>query len=87
MFFKSKPNLPVTEKAQTEFYFQQVSECVGSDRIRLPVLNRKKLHDQLGDQPTPEAVVSLAANHLHHDASGIRTRIEPKQGAACGGGG
>lgn len=87
MFFKTKPNLPDAEKARIEYHIQQIAECIGFDRFRLPVLNRETLLGLFDSQKTPMEMIQFVGDHLKHDASGMQFRVVPQQGANCSSGG
>ncbi|MDG2223315.1 MAG: hypothetical protein P8L85_18175 [Rubripirellula sp.] len=87
MFFKTKPNLPDAEKARIDYHIQQIAECIGFDRFRLPVLNRDTLLGLFFSQKTPTEMIQFVGDHLNHDASGIQFRVVPQQAANCGSGG
>ena len=84
-FFKSTPNLPDDEKARIEFHLQQIAECVGFDRLTLPVLSENSL---LSENPrTADQLKCLVGEHLGHDVSDVRIQTFPMQPEKIGGGG
>ena len=83
-FFKPKPNLTDRERARIEFHAQQVTENLGPDRVRLPVLSLDSIiNHRLADG---EALKYLG-QHLTHDVSDVRVDIAAKELEQCGGGG
>ena len=87
MFFKPKANLPDAEKARVEFHLQQIAECIGFDRFKLPVLSMNSLQGLYESRQTPDQMVAFVGEHLSHDVSGLGLLIEPEQLEKCGGGG
>ncbi len=88
-FFKSTPNLPDDEKARTEFHLQQIAECIGFDRLRLPIMPEESIlycSNSTGYQ-TPHQILSLVGRHLGHDISGvsIETVLQPPEKSGGGG--
>ena len=81
-FFKSEPPLPDGERARIEFHFQQVAECLGHHRLRLPVLDP----DQLPAESVQQ-IKQRVADHLQHDLSDVRLQTIPLQPEKIGGGG
>ena len=86
-FFKSAPALPDDEKARIEFHLQQISECIGFNRLKLPVLSEDTVLHGSGADPTADQIVSLVGEHLGHDVSGIKLQTVPLPPEKCGGGG
>ncbi|WP_149497432.1 hypothetical protein [Roseiconus lacunae] len=92
MFFKLKANLSDAEKSRIEFHLQQIAECVGFDRLTLPVLSRKSLSDLYESEKNPQHVIEHLGDHLKHDVGGIQLRVVPQQSQSscssggCGGG-
>lgn len=88
VFFKPKPNLPDAEKARIEYHFQQLAECIGFDRFRLPVLRRQMLIDQWQSHQDAPQMIRYLGEQLDHDTSGIRLDLtRQQQAASCSGGG
>jgi hypothetical protein len=87
VFFKPKPNLPDAEKARIDFHFQQIAECIGFDRFRLPVLSRKTLLEQFESKQTPPQMIRFVGDHLDHDTTELQFSVVPQQAASCSGGG
>ena len=90
-FFKPTPNLPNGEKARIEFYLQQIAECIGFERFRLPVLSRDELLTGAGANPTEFQTVdrlkTMVGKHLRHDVSELKLQTFPMQPQKVGGGG
>lgn len=83
MFFKSRPNLSPNEKAQVEFCFQWIADCLGPDRMRLPVLRS----DELLTGQTMSEIVNTVGHHLQHNVDQLKTVMEPQLLEKCGSGG
>lgn len=91
MFLAPKANLPDTEKSRLELHLQQIAECIGFDRILLPVLSRKVLFELYEASQDPQQVIAFLGKHLDHDTHGLRLSIVPQVvqsscGGGCGGG-
>ena len=86
MFFKSKPNLLTGEKARIEFHLQQIAQCIGMDRMKLPVISRRELLSW-SETKTPQGMIVAVGAHLNHDVSGVGFALDPQQLQQCGGGG
>ncbi len=90
-FFKSTPNLPSGEKARIEFYLQQIAECIGFERFKLPVLSEDQLLNGVGTQPpeiqSVDQIKNLVGKHLRHDVSELKLQTFPMQPQKVGGGG
>ena len=86
-FFKTSANLPDGEKAKVEFHFQQLAECIGWDRLQLPVQSLNSMLDIVRDDDGVNQLVAFAGNHLSHDTSQLNVKIAPQQLEKCGGGG
>lgn len=86
-FFKSKPNLPDSEKAKAEFHFQQLADCLGTERFQLPVQRLDSLLNAIRADDGIKRVVALVGEHLSHDVSGLSVKVTPQQLEKCGGGG
>jgi len=82
LFFKSSANLPDGEKARLEFHLQQIAECVGPERLKLPVKSISALRFDDAEQ-----ALNSIGKHLKHDVSGVTIQTELKQQQQCGGGG
>lgn len=87
VFFKPKPNLPDSEKARIEFYFQQIAESIGFERFQLPVLRRHEFLDRFDSKQTPAQIIRFVGEHLKHDVAEIQVRVVPQSVANCSGGG
>lgn len=87
VFFKPKANLPDSRKARIEFHLQQLAECIGFDRFRLPVLNRKDLMGMYESGQRTQQVIDAVGNHLAHDVSQLRLHIVPQPVQSCSSGG
>lgn len=86
-FFNTKPNLPDTEKARIEFHLQQLAECIGLARFKLPVLSMKSLLELSQSGLSPNDAMGFFGEHLKHNVSGVELRCVPQQLEKCGGGG
>ena len=86
-FFKSTPNLPVDEKARIEFHLQQIAQCIGFDRLMLPVLSEESVLLRNGVTQTADQVLSFVGEHLGHDVSEVSIQTVPLPPEKCGGGG
>lgn len=88
-FFKSKPNLPDGEKARIEFHLQQIGECIGFERLSLPVMNEVSIlnGDGQSELRSPKQIKELVGERLGHDVSGLSVQSFPMQPAKSGGGG
>ena len=86
-FFKSTPNLPVDEKARIEFHLQQIAQCIGFDRLKLPVLSEESVLLRNGVAQSADQVLSLVGEHLGHDVSDVSIQTVPLPPEKCGGGG
>ena len=84
---KLKPNLSDGDKAKLEFRFQQIAECIGYDRLRLPIIGKNSLLELNESELSPEQMIQFFGQHLSYDASGISVEIAPKPPETCGGGG
>lgn len=90
-FFKSTPNLTDGEKARIEFYLQQIAECIGFERFKLPVLSEDWLLNGGATNPTESQTVdqikNMVGKHLRHDVSELKIQTLPMQLQKVGGGG
>ena len=88
-FFKPTPNLPAGEKARIEFHLQQIAECIGFDRFKLPVLSEDSVltADSQSILRSADEVMNLVGNQLGHDVTGITIQSEPLPPEKSGGGG
>lgn len=88
-FFKSKPNLPDGEKARIEYHVQRIAECIGFDRLTLPVLSERSVFyaDVDSERRSAEQIMSLVGKHLGHDVGGISLQTLLLQPQKSGGGG
>ena len=87
MLFQSKPNIADYEKARIEFRLQQVADCVGPHRLRLPVLNVDQLvPDDASSKPA--SILDKLRNHLSFDFAGfkIQEALDVVQQKSGGGG-
>ena len=87
MFFKSKPNLPDSDRVRIEFHLQQISECIGADRFQLPILGKSTLLGLPESGQSPEQIVHFAGKHLSHDVNELRVQVVPQVLEKAGGGG
>ncbi len=91
LFFRSTANVPDGEKARIEFHLQQIAECVGLDRVMLPMLDAASViyQDQSNQSETRSSreLMDLAGKHLGHDVSGLSIQTTLLQPEKCGGGG
>ncbi|MGI9518215.1 MAG: hypothetical protein ACR2NP_14260 [Pirellulaceae bacterium] len=89
--FKPTPTLPDGERARIEFHLQQIAECVGFDRFRLPVLSIESLgYDFTSDRASVRSVDQIKkriGEHLRHDADKVKVQTIPMQPEKVGGGG
>ena len=87
--FKSAPNLPVDEKARIEFHLQQIAECIGFDRFKLPVLSEETILYGSGqpENQSADQFMGFVGNHLGHDVSDVTIETVPLPPEKCGGGG
>ena len=83
MFFKTRPNLPPNEKAQVEYCFQWIADCIGMQRLQLPVLRTA----DLVTGKSMEEVVRKVGDHLQHNTESINVLMEPALLEKCGSGG
>lgn len=83
MFFTSRPNLPPNEKAQVEYCFQWIADCIGQDRMRLPFLRS----DELLIGQTMSECVGAIGRHLGHNVNQLKIVMEPQLLEKCGSGG
>lgn len=86
-FFKSAPNVSEDEKPRIEFHLQQLVECLGVDRFKLPVLSKNKVLGNSDQVRSAEEILGLVGKHLGHDVSGITIQSVPLPLETCGGGG
>ena len=87
VFLKPKANLGSSEKARIELYFQQIAECIGFDRLHLPVLSKNTIFDLIASKQTPNQIIQFLGKHLNHDTTQIQFHVVPQQPANCSGGG
>ena len=83
LFFQSKPDIPVIDKARLEFRLQQIADCVESRRFFLPILSVDQLVTQ--EQQRLEPTLEIIAKHLGFDFSGFKIQeslsvVEEKSG-------
>jgi hypothetical protein len=88
-FFQSTPNLPCNEKARIEFHLQQISECIGFERLKLPVLSEDELSRGGGrtENRSADQVLAAVGSHLDHNVSEIGLQTMPMPTQKSGGGG
>jgi hypothetical protein len=90
-FFKPKPNISDGEKARIEFYLQQIAECIGFERFKLPVLSENQLLHGGAANPaefqTVDQIKNMVGKHLRHDVSELKIQTFPMQPQKVGGGG
>jgi hypothetical protein len=86
-FFKTTANLPDGEKAKVEFHFQQLAECIGFERLHLPVKSLASMLDLVRAQDGVNQLVGFVGSHLSHDISQLSVKVAPQQLEKCGGGG
>ena len=86
-FFKTKPNLPDGEKAKVEFHFQQLADCLGYDRFRLPIQPLNSPLEVIRSDDGVKRLVTLVGEHLSHNVAGLGVKVTPQQLEKCGGGG
>lgn len=67
LFFKSNPNLPDGERARIEFHFQQLVDCLGSNRFLLPVLDVDTILNPSGVARDADQIKSFVGEHLGID--------------------
>ncbi len=89
--FKPSPTLPDNERARIEFHLQQIAECIGFDRFRLPVLSVESLlYDDVSSQQAIRSLDQLKqriGEHLRHDVDKVKVQTIPMQPEKVGGGG
>ena len=78
--------MPDNERARIEFHFHQLSDCLGIERFKLPVLGLKELRHNDSRQSNDQ-IVRFLGKHLAHDVGGLRVAVEPQELEKCGGGG
>lgn len=83
MFFKTRPNLSPNEKAQVEYCFQWIADCIGPDRMRLPVTRSEEL---LSGQSMDEFVKTIGSK-LQHNIDQLNIVLEPQLIEKCSSGG
>lgn len=74
MFFTARPNLAPNERAQVEYCFQWIADCIGAQRMRLPVL---RLNQLLTGQ-SMDNFVRTVGNHLQHNVDQLKIVMEPQ---------
>ena len=90
MFFKTKPNVVDGEKARIEYHLQQISDCLGGDSFKRPVIRRSELLDWSAAGTDPQAVIARVGEHLQCDISGLTINVVPSEtrdGGGCSSGG
>ncbi|EMI58404.1 hypothetical protein [Rhodopirellula sallentina] len=86
MFFQPKANLSDSAKSRIEFCLQQIAECVGFERLLLPVVSRKAIFDLYDAERDPQQVIAFVGRHLGHDVNEIQVRNALPQAQSAGGG-
>lgn len=86
MFFQPKANLSDSAKSRIEFCLQQIAECVGFERLSLPVVSRNAIFDLYEAERNPQHVIAFVGKHLGHDVNGIQVRNALPQAQSAGGG-
>lgn len=86
-FFKSAPSVSPDEKPRIEFHLQQLVECLGADRFKLPVLTKDQLLGSSDAIHSADEILNITGQHLSHDVSGITIQSVPIAPEKCGGGG
>ncbi|SMP73040.1 hypothetical protein SAMN06265222_1162 [Neorhodopirellula lusitana] len=86
MFFQPKANLSDSAKSRIEFCLQQIAECIGFERLLLPVVSRKAIFDLYEVERDPQQVIAFVGKHLEHDVNGIQVRNALPQAQSAGGG-
>ena len=79
--------MPDDEKARIEFHLQQMAECIGFERFRLPILSEESMLSGNAASQTTEQITNLVGKHLGHAVSEIRIETAPLPPEKCGGGG
>ena len=79
--------MPDDEKARIEFHLQQMAECIGFERFRLPILSEESLLSENAASQTIDQVKHLVGKHLGHAVREIRIETVPLPPEKCGGGG
>ncbi len=83
MFFKLRPHLQPNEKAQVEYSWQWIADCIGKHRFNLPVLSSKDLLTGL----SIDEFINTIAVHLQHNVDPLKVVLEPQLLEKCGSGG
>ena len=86
-FFKSAPSISEDDKPRIEFHLQQLAECIGPDRFKLPVLGKDELLGGSDQVRSADEILNVVGSHLDHDVSGITIQSVPLPPEKCGGGG
>ena len=88
-FFQSTPNLPFDGKARIEFHLQQISECIGFDRLNLRVLNEHEvlLGGSQSEYRSANQIMATVGDHLDHNVADIKLQTLPLPPEQSGGGG
>jgi len=84
-FFKTKPTIATGEKARLEFELQKLSEFVGSERFKLPVLSLAQWQNTT-IKPLADTLATVG-KHLQHASGSINLVVQPENLESCGGGG
>lgn len=79
--------MPDDEKARIEFHLQQMAECIGFERFRLPILSEQSLLSGIASSLTTDQIKNLVGKHLGHAVREIRIESVPLPPEKCGGGG
>ena len=87
MLFSAKPCLPYFEQARIEFHLQQIAECIGADKMLLPVLQPETSFAENGVTIPLEQILKNLGKHLQYDVSSVGITSFAKELNVCGGGG
>lgn len=87
VFFRVKPNLSDGEKARLEFHYQQIAECLGAKRLKLPVLSLREMLQRWESNRDVADYLNFVGEHLVHDTKAIKVHVTPQIAANCSGGG
>ncbi len=91
VFFKATPNLSDDERSRIEFHLQQIADCIGFERFKLPVANPNTI--LYGPDATdrelqsPQLIKEWAGKHLDHEVEGLKLQTFPMVLEKVGGGG
>ena len=88
--FKTTPGVPDGERARLEFHFQQIADCIGFERFRLPFISESDLikgHNTGAAKSAVSDLKDFLGRHLKHDTSELQVQTMPMQLQKIGGGG